>query len=465
MAVAGSFRLLVMVLLTLDMNCQLTNTSLYQTGLKIVETLQKAGFKALFVGGYVRDMLLGYNPSDIDIVTSALPDQVIRLFPSSHDVGASFGVITVVENDCVFEVATFREEREYNDGRHPESVQYTDDPKLDAMRRDFTINGMFYDPVKEKILDYVGGEKDLKRGILRTIGNAQERFDEDYLRMLRAVRFCARFNLTLDPEIKDATLNLAACVKNLSPERIRDELNKMFTGTNPEQALQLMSDNGLLAVVLPEIEAMKGVPQPKKFHPEGDVFTHVRLMLSHMSVKTVKLAWCILMHDVAKPLTLTVDERGVEHFYTHEKQGAEMAKVILERFRFPRDTINSVVHVVGNHMRLASARKMKESRKRRMIADPDFPLDLELHRIDCVCSHRRLENYLFLLDQLVLLDNEIKLPEPLIKGQDLLGMGMKPGPQVGQILKAVMDMQLEGEVNNREEALLKAKEIKEENQQ
>lgn len=419
----------------------------------VTATLNHHGYRAYFVGGAVRDMLLGQKPKDIDIVTDALPEDVTRIFPHSHPVGAAFGIINVVRGKYVFEVATFREEREYLDGRHPENVYYTDNPELDAARRDFTINGMFYDPEKQVILDFHSGQSDLRRGILRTIGNAAERFSEDYLRILRAVRFTTRFGFSLDIDIPPAIKRLKYKLPLLSAERIRTELNLMLLGKHPAAAVRMLTELGILEVILPEIAALDGVTQPEKFHPEGDVMTHTLLMLDHIAIPSEKLVWSALLHDVGKPVTKFTGEDGIDHFYSHEEAGAEMAENIMRRLRFSRDTTEAVVHATRNHMRFAHVDKMRQAKWKRLLAEPEFPLELELHRLDCISSHGKLENYLLLLDRLTEASGQTELPPPLLNGRDLIQSGLKPGPVFGEILNKITDMQLSGTVTTREEAM------------
>jgi poly(A) polymerase len=398
-------------------------------------------------------MLLGKTSEDIDIVTSAKPDEVVNIFPRSYEIGAAFGIINVVLNGIPFEVATFREERGYLDGRHPTEVKYTDNPETDALRRDFTINGMFYDPADDKIYDFVGGRNDLSRGIIRTIGKAEDRFSEDYLRILRAVRFCVRFGYELSEEIRPAVLKLVGNLNVLSAERIRDELNKMLTGPEPDRALKMMFEMGILEEVLPEVVAMSGVTQHPEYHPEGDVFEHTALMLSHMAFPDPEIAWAILLHDVGKPLTKTIGDDGIEHFYTHEQKSAELAEDILKRFRFPAKSITNIVHAVRQHMRYAHVQEMRPAKWKRLIAEETFPLELELHRADCISSHRIMSSFTFLLDRMNEMANEVKLPPPLVSGKDLIALGMKPGPAFGEILENIADLQLEGKITSREEAI------------
>jgi poly(A) polymerase len=425
----------------------------FLSAMEIVRELKSRGFIAYFVGGVVRDMLLGKTSDDIDIVTSAKPGEIVNIFPHSYEIGAAFGIINVVIDGVPFEVATFREERGYLDGRHPSEVKFTDNPETDALRRDFTINGMFYDPADEKIYDFVGGRNDLSKGILRTIGKAEARFSEDYLRILRAVRFCVRFGYALSEDIRPAISNLAGNLNSLSAERIRDEFNKMLTGPEPDRALRMMLEMGILKEVLPEIAAMDGVTQHHEYHPEGDVFEHTALMLAHMAYPDIDLAWSLLLHDVGKPLTKSMGDDGVEHFYTHEQKSAELAESILKRFRFPAKSISNIVHAVRQHMRYAHVQEMRPAKWKRLIAEETFPLELELHRIDCISSHRIMSSFTFLLDRMDEMANEIKLPPPLVTGKDLIALGMRPGPEFGEILEIIADLQLEGKITSREQAL------------
>ncbi len=425
---------------------------MYPAALKIIRTLQDKGYTAYIVGGAVRDSLLGITPHEIDVVTSALPGTVEDIFPRCHKIGASFGIITVTEESHGIEVATFREERDYRDGRHPEEVLYTDDPELDAVRRDFTVNAMFYDPIANKLLDFTGGRADLAAGILRTVGEADTRFREDYLRILRAVRFATRFGFKYASGIKESISKLTDKLSLLSVERIRDEINKMLTGPRPAVALRIMHELGILNVVLPELAELEGVEQPEKFHPEGDVFVHTVLMLEHMALPNLELAWSILLHDVGKPETQTFDEDGIPHFYRHDRASADLSEKILSRLKFPGKIAENITHAVKNHMRYAHVTKMKTAKVKRLMAEPTFPLELELHRVDCISSHARLDNYVFLLDKVKEADNKVEIPQPLITGNDLLKMGFKPGPFLGSVLREIADMQLEGELLNSEEA-------------
>ena len=431
------------------------DSPVYRTAAGIVLRLRNAGFESYLVGGCVRDMIAGKTPKDFDIATAAHPDQVMTLFPHSFPIGASFGVVTVVEEKNSFEVATFREERDYMDGRRPETLRYSRTPEEDVSRRDFTINALLYDPETFRIVDYTGGLADLRKGVLRTIGDARKRFSEDYLRMLRAVRFAVRFRFRPEPEIPAAIRQLASKLTLLSAERVRDELNAMLCGPCPDLAFRMLSDIGILAVVLPEIEAMHGVEQPPEFHPEGDVFEHTMLLLKHIAYPGPEIGWAALLHDIGKPVSRTVDAEGIAHFYGHEDVGAGMAEAVLRRLKMPAALIGHVTAAVRNHMRFAAVRKMRQSKWRRLIADPNFPLELELHRLDCIACHGFLENYLWLLDRM----NELRetgepaLPPPLLNGYDLIRRGIAPGPEIGRLLNALRDLQLEGKLLSRADAL------------
>lgn len=427
--------------------------SLRDQAAEIVRRLQNAGFAAFWVGGCVRDFLLGREPGDYDIATDARPEQLEKLFRRTLPVGRKFGVMVVVEGEHQFQVATFRAEADYRDGRHPGLVSFSD-AKADALRRDFTINGLFYDPVGKQLHDWVGGETDLRARIIRTIGSPAERFAEDHLRLLRAVRFAAQLDFSIDPETFAAVQTAAAKIRDISPERIREELVKLFQPPHAARGLVLLHESGLLAQVLPEIAATIGCEQSPDFHPEGAVFDHLVLMLRHLpSHADPLLAWAALLHDVAKPVTASRDPAtGSVHFYGHERIGAEMAAEILERLRFPRKQIDAVVDAVRYHMQFKDAPEMRKSTLRRMLMRDTFPLELELHRLDCVGSHGRLDVYDYLVEQAKALEQQPEIRPPLLKGDDLLALGMKPGPALGALLAEIREKQLQDELRTPAEA-------------
>ena len=415
--------------------------------------LREHGFAAGLVGGSVRDLLLGKVPSDFDLVTSAKPEELAQLFADFRAVGASFGVSLIGVGGVSLEVATAREERNYLDGRHPELVRYTADLECDVQRRDFTINALWYDPAEGEVCDCVGGIDDLERGVVRTVGDAGRRFSEDYLRMLRAVRFAARLRFELFPETRRAIQALAPKAAGLAGERINAEVTRMLTGPDPARAVRMLFDTGLLAAVLPEVAALDGVEQPPEFHPEGDVLTHTLLMLSHMACADANLAWSVLLHDISKPEARTVGEDGRARFYAHESMGAELAGKILDRLRFSSADRDSITQAVRNHMRFASVRDMRAAKLRKLIADPNFPLELELHRLDCISCHGLMECFVFLLDRLAAEPEHRRLPEPWVRGRDLVAAGVKPGPRFKTVLEEVFELQLAGELSTPEEAL------------
>ena len=421
-----------------------------QIATSIVKRLRRAGYEAYFAGGCVRDIVMGQRPHDYDITTSARPDEVRRLFARTYAVGAQFGVIIVVEDDRHFEVATFRTEGPYSDGRRPDRVTFCSACD-DVKRRDFTINGLLYDPVERRVIDHVGGHRDIAASIVRTIGDPKRRFAEDKLRMLRAVRFAARFDFAVARGTFNAIRACAAEITKVSWERIGDELTKVFTGAQRGRGLQLLKDTGLLAHVLPEVDRMDGVPQPSKFHPEGDVFTHTRLMMDALRRPDEVLAFAALLHDVGKPLTYEVSDRI--RFSNHETIGAEMASAICRRLRFSNERRIKIVHCVRNHMRFQHVRQMREAKLRRLVQADTFPIELEMHRADCVASHGDLSNYRFLRAKARALSAEEIEPKPLLTGRDLIGLGLTPGPIFKEILTTIEDLQFEGKLADREAAL------------
>ncbi len=420
----------------------------------IVRRLHAAGFAAFWVGGCVRDFLLQREPGDYDIATAALPEQVEKLFPRTIAVGRKFGVIIVVEGGEQFQVATFRAEADYRDGRHPEQVVFGDAP-ADASRRDFTVNGLFFDPIKKQLHDWVGGEKDLRSKIIRTIGVPAERFGEDHLRLLRAVRFAAQLGFEIEPVTFAAVRAHAAKIKTISAERVRDELIKLFAPPHAARGLELLHESGLLEHVLPELAATVHCEQSLDYHPEGSVFNHLRLMLGQLPADADPLLpWAVLMHDVAKPLTASRDEKtGSIHFYEHEKIGADLAEQIMGRLRFPNRQIESVAAVVRHHMQFKDALKMRKSTLRRLLMRETFPLELALHRLDCLGSHRRLDVYDFLVAQARELAQQPEILPPLLSGNELIALGAKPGPELGRLLAEIRELQLSDELKTADDAL------------
>jgi poly(A) polymerase len=423
------------------------------TAAEIVRHLQTAGFSAFWVGGCVRDFLLGREPQDYDIATSARPEQVEKLFKRTVAVGRKFGVMVVVENGRPFQVATFRAEADYRDGRHPEQVTFGD-AEADAQRRDFTVNGLFYDPVAEKLHDWVGGEKDLRAKIIRTIGSPGERFAEDHLRLLRAVRFAAQLGFEIEPQTFDAVRKLAPKIELISAERIRDELIKLFSPPHAARGLVLLRDSGLLPGVLPELVATLVCEQSPDFHPEGTVFEHIRLMLEKLpSSAHPSLPWMVILHDIAKPATAERDPAtGKIHFYGHEKVGAALAERILQRLRFPKKQTDEIVACVRQHMQFKDVKQMRKATLRRLLMRETFPLELELHRLDCLGSHGNLEHYEFLVAQAAELEKQPAIRPPLLTGDDLIALGVKPGPDMGVLLAEIREKQLQDELKTPRQA-------------
>ncbi len=428
--------------------------SIQQKALEIVKTLQAHGHIALFAGGCVRDMLMGKEPADFDIATSARPHKVIQLFEKTIPVGAQFGVVVVVKNGHNFEVATFRTEGAYRDGRHPDSVAFST-PEEDVKRRDFTINGLLYDPVRDEVLDYVGGREDISRGIIRTIGSPRERFTEDKLRMIRAARFACRFNFPIQEDTQQAIIQLAGTIQAVSAERIREELEKMLTGPNPHIGVKLLDELYLLQEILPEVSGMKGVRQPENFHPEGDVFVHTLLCLSKMEKPSWTLAMGVLLHDVGKPVTITETDRI--RFNLHEKAGADMTATICDRLKTSNAEKDRIVWLVLKHLCFKDAQKMRLCKLKRLFAEDGYPELAELSKIDALASSGDLSDYRFCQEMFGKLPREEVKPKPLVTGHDLIAMGLKPGPLFKDILAKIVDEQLDGSITTREEALDKAK--------
>jgi poly(A) polymerase len=420
---------------------------------KIVSRLQAAGFSAFWVGGCVRDFLLGREPQDYDIATGAKPEQVEKLFKRTLAVGRKYGVMIVVEARRQFQVATFRADADYQDGRRPTRVVFSS-AEADAQRRDFTVNGLFYDPIAKQLHDWVGGEMDLRAKIIRTIGPPEERFAEDHLRLLRAVRFAAQLNFEIEPQTFAAVKALAPKIKLISAERIRDELIKLFAPPHAARGLVLLRDSGLLAHVLTEFIATIACEQSPDFHPEGPVFEHVRLMLEKLPPDAhPSLPWAVILHDIGKPATAERDPAtGAIHFYGHEKIGAAMAERILLRLRFPKRQIEEIVACVRQHMQFKDVKQMRKATLRRLLMRGTFPLELELHRLDCLGSHGDLGHYEFLMEQAAELKKKPAIRPPLLTGNDLIKLGMKPGPAMGALLNEIREKQLQDELKTPHQA-------------
>lgn len=416
----------------------------------IVKKLVQKGHKAYFAGGCVRDLLMGQESADIDIATSAKPDEILNLFSKTFEKGKAFGVVSVLLEGHEFEVATFRKEGKYSDGRHPDSVSWTDD-KQDALRRDFTMNGMFYDPLTQKIIDYVSGQEDLKKKIIRTIGVPQHRFDEDKLRMMRAVRFSARFGYPMDTGTQEAILKMAPHITEVSPERIREELLKILTQSHPHHGIDLLSQLGLLKIILPEIEMMKGVEQPPQFHPEGDVYIHTLLVLEHLKNPNPELAMGALLHDVGKPPTFSIKERI--RFDGHVEVGAQMAQKICRRLRFSNKQTEHICKLILDHLKFMHVKQMRKSTLKRFLSQERFQDHLDLHKADCLGCHGLLENYEFCKSKLEELKKEPIPKKPLVSGNDLIRLGFKPGPIFKKILTDIETARLEGEIQTKSEGL------------
>ena len=433
-----------------------------QQATRIVQVLRDRGYSAYLAGGCVRDLLLGREPTDYDVATSATPQDVMRLFPQTYAVGAQFGVVLVpVGNDGAagerdnysIEVATFRSDGGYSDGRHPDQVRFSSEARLDVQRRDFTVNGLLLDPVTQEVLDYVGGREDLVKGVIRTIGEPHQRFAEDKLRLLRAVRFAARFDYEIEVKTFAAIRELAPQIHQVSRERIRDEILKMLTEGRARRAFELLDRTGLLEQVLPEIKKMQGVEQPPQFHPEGDVWIHTLMLLEGLPAGCSRtLALGALLHDVGKPPTFRRAPDRIR-FDQHAEIGAKMAEELCRRFRLSNDETEQVCALVANHMRFADVTRMKESTFKRFVRLPEFDEHLELHRLDVLASHRSLDLYDFTREKLRSLPPEEIRPEPLLTGDDLIQAGYSPGPQFKELLTAVEDAQLDGSVRTKEEAL------------
>ena len=417
----------------------------------IIRKLRATGRQGYVVGGCVRDLLLGCPAKDFDVATDAPPDEILRLFPGSGCVGAHFGVVLVREGGAQVEVATFRSDRDYADGRRPTSVRFETSPREDAIRRDFTINGLMMDPETGEVLDFVGGRADLAQRLVRAIGDAGVRFGEDHLRLLRAIRFAARLDFAIEPTTFEAIRRHHGLIRTVSAERVREELIRILTEGGARRGFELLDATGLLTDLLPEVAAMKGVAQPPEFHPEGDVWIHTLLLLEKLDHASPTLALGALLHDVGKPPTFRVAERI--RFDGHVEAGVALARRILERLRTSRADAEQIEALIANHMRFKDVPRMKGSTLKRFLRLPKFEEHLELHRLDCLAAHGQLDNYDLVRRKLAELPNEQLKPVPLLTGADLIGEGYRPGPIFSEILRAVEDAQLETRIQTRDEAL------------
>jgi poly(A) polymerase len=450
----------------------------FKAALRIVETLRASGYDAYLAGGCVRDLLLGREPADYDVATSATPDVVLNLFPRTFAVGAHFGVVLVAPQEenagFVTEVATFRADGEYTDGRHPDAVRYTKSAEEDVQRRDFTINGLLLDParghsvlteamgdmqlLRTSVIDYVGGVADLEARVVRAIGRPERRFEEDHLRMLRAVRFAARFGFELETKTENAIESLASQIALVSRERVRDELTRMLTEGNARRAFELLEETGLLDEVLPEIARMKGVKQPPQFHPEGDVWIHTLMLLDQLEPGcSMTLAWGALLHDVGKPATFRRAPDRIR-FDGHVEIGVAMGEEICRRFRFSNEETHQVLALIENHMRFMDAHRMKTSTLKRFFRLESFEEHLALHRMDCLAASGNLENWEFVRERWKAMPEEAVRPRPLITGRELIAAGYKPGKGFREMLRAAEDAQLDGVIGTPEEALMLVRE-------
>ena len=418
--------------------------------LAVIETLTTAGYEAYLVGGAVRDLILDHPPGDFDVATSATPETIAELFPATEAVGATFGVMLVIQDGTAVETATFRTESTYSDGRHPDQVTLTASMVEDAQRRDFTVNALFLDPIDGRILDPTSGLADCHTRILRTVGDPGDRIREDALRLLRAPRLAAQCDLTIAPDTLTALTQLKELIGNVSAERVGKEISLLLTGPDPACGLESMTTTGLLDIILPEVAAMQGVPQPEVFHPEGDVWIHTLLMFRHSDSRSLALGLGILLHDVGKPPTISYEDRI--RFNGHTKHGEEMTVAIGRRLRLARKVVELSADLVAQHMRFLDVRNMRPATLKRFLRQDHFPELLELHRLDCVASHGDLSNYEFCRRSLATLATEDLRPEPLLRGSDLLALGYAEGPWMGAILRDLETAQLEGAVRTQQEA-------------
>jgi tRNA nucleotidyltransferase/poly(A) polymerase len=426
--------------------------------IEIINRLHTNGYHAYLVGGCVRDRLLGIPPKDYDVATDARPDQILNQFPSAQRVGAHFGVVLVhnARGEQV-EVATFRSDHTYSDGRRPDTVEFETDPRQDALRRDFTINSLFEDPVSGEVLDFTGGQADLSHRTIRAIGDPKRRFEEDHLRLLRAVRFAARLGFAIAPETMLAIRTLAPAVRKVSPERVRSELIRILTEGSPRRGLELLDESGLLGEILPEVKKLQGVEQPPEYHPEGDVWTHTLMMLDSLHQPSATLAMGVLLHDIGKPDTFRIS--GRIRFDGHVEAGLGIAEGILRRLRFSREDCDQILALIANHMRFKDVHQMRQSTLKRFLRLPRFDEHLELNRVDCLCSNGHLETWAFMQAKHESLASDEIRPARLLSGRDLIAEGYSPGPAFGRAMEEIETAQLEGNITTKEEALALARQV------
>ncbi len=426
------------------------------SALHVARALRASGFQAFFAGGCVRDALLGRTPQDYDVATDADPDAVQRLFRRTVAVGARFGVVVVLDGGEPVEVATFREDVGHADGRRPDAVRFTD-AKGDVLRRDFTVNGLLEDPETGEVVDYVGGRADLAARTLRAIGDPARRFEEDRLRMLRAVRFSAELGFAIEPATARAVREAAPAITSVSWERIAEEIGRILTSPHPRKGLETLDDLGLMDPILPEMTKLKGVEQPVQYHPEGDVWIHTLMLFDHLpAAPSRELAWGALLHDIAKPRTFKRAPDRIR-FDGHDVLGARMAEAVCRRFRLSNASTDRIVWLVRTHLYFKDLPQMRPAKVRRFLTEPGFPEALDMHYADCMASHGNLELHAFCKARLAEYAREPARPAPLLTGNDLIALGLAPSPAFKEILESALDEQLEGKIRTREEALAWAK--------
>ncbi|MBQ9788990.1 MAG: CCA tRNA nucleotidyltransferase [Lentisphaeria bacterium] len=428
------------------------DTPIFQGAKKLIAEIKKNGSNAYIVGGATRNLLLNKPIKDIDIVANCNFDELLKIFPEAEKVGAAFGVVIVKCGNFNYEIASCRAERNYMDGRHPQEIKFTDSFEVDSLRRDFTVNAMLFDVFNEEVIDFHNGIDDLYKGIIRTVGSPMQRFSEDYLRILRAIRFAGSLGFAITEDTMTAIRNLSSKCAEISTERVKSELDMMLLNDNREYTMRLLQKSRVMKYILPEVYELENVKQNPKFHPEGDVFEHTMIMLRHTVLKDLNLIWSVLLHDIGKKETFSCDETGI-HFYSHEMAGSVLAEKLMQRLRFANDSMQKIKKAIQNHMRFANIPQMKEAKVLKIIGDPNFTLELELNRIDCISCHGDLKSFNLLLEKVIELSGNTQLPEPFILGRDLIKLGYQPSKNFSLILSEVYDLQLNKELNSKEEAI------------